>query len=243
MLAQRTQKLISEVKPDAVLVQTNEDWWNTARLMQYVDSQQEFDHYHKHLDRYQRYYSHNMTNWKNNSRTLLFWARYYAYCALFWAHYKIPSNFNFTRPGLEVKFALEEAEKSGSKIYFMGPEFDQITWQRLMHETRMNITHFLWTKFSYGGHRFYSYENHENKIRLAVTEPSQFAEKCLDQHKVNWYIQTMAIYFPKFKSIFVDKKDQDLFKMIDSCPSKRIVAVVNQWHMEGIEHEWANRYG
>jgi hypothetical protein len=30
MLAQRTQKLIQEVKPDTVMVQTNEQWWNTA---------------------------------------------------------------------------------------------------------------------------------------------------------------------------------------------------------------------
>ena len=45
MLAQRTQKLIQEVKPDAVMVQTNAKWWDSAKLLQYVDSQQEFEHY------------------------------------------------------------------------------------------------------------------------------------------------------------------------------------------------------
>jgi hypothetical protein len=38
MLAQRTQKLIQELKPDAVMVQTNENWWNAAKLLEYVDS-------------------------------------------------------------------------------------------------------------------------------------------------------------------------------------------------------------
>ena len=38
MLAQRTQKLIQEVKPEAVLVQTNQEWWNTAKMLKYVDS-------------------------------------------------------------------------------------------------------------------------------------------------------------------------------------------------------------
>ena len=38
MLAQRTQKLIQEVKPEAVMVQTNEQWWNTAQMLQFVDS-------------------------------------------------------------------------------------------------------------------------------------------------------------------------------------------------------------
>lgn len=30
MLAQRTQKLIQEIKPEAVMVQTNPEWWQTA---------------------------------------------------------------------------------------------------------------------------------------------------------------------------------------------------------------------
>ena len=30
MLAQRTQKLIQEVKPDTVMVQANYQWWNSA---------------------------------------------------------------------------------------------------------------------------------------------------------------------------------------------------------------------
>lgn len=38
MLAQRTQKLIEELKPDHVLVQTDEKWWSHARLLKYVDS-------------------------------------------------------------------------------------------------------------------------------------------------------------------------------------------------------------
>lgn len=53
----------------------------------------------------------------------------------------------------------------------------------------------------------------------------------------------MDIFFPKFKRIFVDLRDEDLFKAIDKCPDKKIVVVVNQWHMEGIEHNWAHRYG
>jgi hypothetical protein len=31
MLAQRTKKLIEELKPDTVIVQTNEKWWESAR--------------------------------------------------------------------------------------------------------------------------------------------------------------------------------------------------------------------
>jgi hypothetical protein len=74
-------------------------------------------------------------------------------------------------------------------------------------------------------------------------EPSQFAEKCLDPYMINWFISNMSIYFPNFKRIFVDQRDDDLFAKIDRAPEKKIVVVVNQWHMEGIEHNWAHRYG
>jgi predicted SAM-dependent methyltransferase len=81
MLAQRTQKLIKEVKPEAVLVQTSQEWWNTTKLLQYVNSQQEFNHYQKHLSRYQWDKSFNL--WKNNFRSYIFWPRFYLYSALF----------------------------------------------------------------------------------------------------------------------------------------------------------------
>lgn len=41
----------------------------------------------------------------------------------------------------------------------------------------------------------------------------------------------------------MDKRDEDLFIQIDKHPSKKMVVVVNQWHMEGIEHMWCHRYG
>jgi len=121
------------------------------------------------------------------------------------------------KPGLEIKFALEEAEKAGAKTYFLGPEFDQKTWARLYHETRMNIPHYLYKRFQYYGFINYTMERHENTIRLHNSEPSQWAEKCLDQHLINWYIQNTAIFFPRFKSIFIDDKDTELFRQIDQA--------------------------
>ena len=38
MLAQRTKKLIEEIKPDTVIVQTSEEWWQSAKLLNYVNS-------------------------------------------------------------------------------------------------------------------------------------------------------------------------------------------------------------
>jgi pheromone shutdown protein TraB len=51
------------------------------------------------------------------------------------------------------------------------------------------------------------------------------------------------VFFPRVKEIFVDKRDEDLFRAIDESEGKTVVAVVNQWHLEGIEHFWCQRYG
>ena len=82
----------------------------------------------------------------------------------------------------------------------------------MFHETRLNVTHYIYKRITYYGHAFYAAETWENQIRLHNSEPSQYAEKVLDQHQINWYIQNIDIFFPKYKSIFVDKRDEDLFK-------------------------------
>ena len=76
-----------------------------------------------------------------------------------------------------------------------------------------------------------------------MSSPQAYTEKMLDANKMNWMIQSADIFFPKIKKIMVDERDEDLFKQIDSTQGEKVVVVVNQWHMEGIEHHWAHRYG
>ena len=95
-------------------------------MLQFVESQEELNSYGEHLDKYTMFSSFNL--W-NPTRALGFWTRFYMYAGLFNRHYKIP--FNFLRPGLEIKYACEEANRGGSKLYFLGPEFNQDTWQRV----------------------------------------------------------------------------------------------------------------
>ncbi len=76
-----------------------------------------------------------------------------------------------------------------------------------------------------------------------MVSSSAFTEKCLDSSMMNWFIQSTDIFFPKFKKILVDEKDEDLFRQIDNATGENVVVIVNQWHMEGIEHHWAHRYG
>jgi hypothetical protein len=92
-------------------------------MLQFVDSQEEFESYGKYLDKYTQMQSYSM--W-NPGRAFIFWSRFYMYSALFNYHYKIP--FNVLRPGLEIKYACEESSKVGAKTYFLGAELNGDTW-------------------------------------------------------------------------------------------------------------------
>jgi pheromone shutdown protein TraB len=125
MLAQRTQKLIQSVKPDNVLVMANPDWWDSARTLRYVDSQEEFTTYGKDLDKY------DIAKWMHYykaTRKYLFLGRLLSYYGLFQSHFRFGSDFNFFRPGLEVKYACEAAQQTGAKLTFLGSELNSPTW-------------------------------------------------------------------------------------------------------------------
>lgn len=141
-----------------------------------------------------------------------------------------------------MKFACEAAEKVGAEVMFLGSEVNPVTYERLYHETRMNMIYYMMKRLQYHQSPYVN-ETRNNRQKVAQAGPQAFTEKCLDQYLVNWYIQSLDIFFPRMKEIFVDKRDEDLFNYIDNCEGKKVVAVVNQWHMEGIEHHWCHRYG
>ena len=43
---------------------------------------------------------------------------------------------------------------------------------------------------------------------------------------------------PEQKKVIIDLKDESLFHKIYKAPGDKIVAVVNQWHVTGIEERW-----
>jgi hypothetical protein len=105
------------------------------------------NHYSKDLDPYTMKNQWIEFYW--NTRKWLFTLRVGLYASLFRFHYRFGFDFNLVRPGLEVKYACEQATKSGAELVFMGTELDKDTWNRMHHETRMNVFHYLWKRWQY----------------------------------------------------------------------------------------------
>lgn len=102
MLAQRTEKLIQELKPDEVMVQTSSEWWDAARSLKYVDSQDEFNAYGADLEKFEQ---KKMFDFFSATRVAIFQARIMSYYYLMQYHFRFGPHFRFTRPGLEIRNA------------------------------------------------------------------------------------------------------------------------------------------
>ena len=99
--------------------------------------------------------------------------------------YNLRTEWNPIDPGLEIKFALEEGEKAGAQLQFLGPELNEISWNNLYHETRYNP---LYTLINYLRDIFspYYFERTDHIQKFHKLGASTFAETCLEPELVNW---------------------------------------------------------
>lgn len=156
------------MKPDTVIVQAEQDWWTKAKMLQYVNSQDEMRHYDSMLDKL------SVSRWTDiywASRKFISLARLYMYQQLFNWHFGFSKrDYDFMRPGLEVKLACQAAEQTGANIHFAGNEIDNATWDRLNHETRFNLPQYFARTWEYAGTVWES-ELETQKQKLSMAGP------------------------------------------------------------------------
>jgi pheromone shutdown protein TraB len=72
---------------------------------------------------------------------------------------------------------------------------------------------------------------------LHVRGGEAFAES-IDRSRINFLVALLSKAAPHQKRILVDQRDKRIFRELNNIKGKNIVAVVNQWHMEGVETHW-----
>ena len=77
---------------------------------------------------------------------------------------------------------------------------------------------------------------------LRVRGGEAFAES-MDLSRTNMMVHIINKWVPSEKQILVDTKDESLFLDIYKLKGKRIVALINQWHVPGIEQRWRRATG
>lgn len=64
-----------------------------------------------------------------------------------------------------------------------------------------------------------------------------FAES-FDKFRANYVVYLLNKVAPNQKQVIIDVKDELLFEKIYHSKANKVVAVVNQWHVTGIEERW-----
>lgn len=232
LLAKRTRELIKSEKPDSIFVQTNEKWWNTVKEFKNINSQKELNLYNPILRNTQEWHM------ENNPRSLIFKMRFYPWLFLLTQMFGFPSSFHPFTPGLEMKWAIEEAQKLNSQIIYGGQEIHSGTLYALRTEKRFDIISLAWKYFFALRNKKWETE-YQDTFRLLDVHGGEIFAEILDKYRIAWLIKLFEKYAPFQKYILIDQKDLNLFYQIyRNCPGKKVFAIVNQWHAAGIEYHW-----
>ena len=74
--------------------------------------------------------------------------------------------------------------------------------------------------------------------RVMFVRGGEVFSESLDKYRANFLVHMLNRIAPEQKKVIIDKKDESLFERIYEAPGDKIVAVVNQWHVTGIEERW-----
>lgn len=175
---------------------------------------------------------------------MLWRARYYVWMATMHLAAGFPADFTPFTPGLEIKFALEAAEKNNSKIHFGGIEFDPVAIEALRTETNMYPHTFLMKSgVLFRAQNAWASDYYDFTHTMRTRGGEAFAES-IDRSRSNFMVGVLSKIAPQQKRILVDIRDETIFTDIyKKCEGDKIVAVVNQWHMQGIETHWKRATG
>jgi pheromone shutdown protein TraB len=141
-----------------------------------------------------------------------------------------------------MKYAVEEAEALKANLVYGGLELDSSTLRALELEKRMDFLPFA-LRATIGLHnKLWVSEEIDTYNSLRVHGGEAFAES-MDRSRLNWFVKLFEKYAPRQKQIIVDLKDEEIFYSLYRTPGKKIVAVVNQWHVPGVETHWRHATG
>lgn len=92
-------------------------WWNMAKQIQNVSNQEELNLYN---DVFKKAYKFNFELGIRNFRNSVFWVRFYSWLyQVNWIK-SFKDDFHPFIPGLEMKYAIEEAQNLNSQVRFGG---------------------------------------------------------------------------------------------------------------------------
>jgi pheromone shutdown protein TraB len=237
-LAARTKKLIEEVKPETVYAQTCQTWYDRVKGLEFKN-QEQFNRINGELN---DILFKRVNELPNNLRGLMVKSRFYAWAGFMNLHMNFPNDFNPIQPGVEILWGLQAAEKVGASVKYFGQIFNPLVVSSIAHEDGVNPLRVLarWLK----GESFSRWRTETSDFwsLLNTTGGPAFSEN-LDNKYMAWFVKWLERITPEYKYILVDKENERILRTLLESSDKKIVAVVNQYHIPGIEAAWRRATG
>ena len=240
VLAERTRALIERANPDSILVEATPHWYsevlyNLGGRMPKTN-REIFNTSFRPLA--------NLKLIENNLRTLLFKAKMYSWLMIMHQYFGIGmSKCSAFRPGLEVFNAITYAKQNHKEVLYAGQLFNSSVMKFLALEPRMYLIPLIYRLVRANNNQFWNKEWESYFGQMAVHGLPDFSES-VDDITINWFIKFFERISPYQKRILVDQEDIRLFDLIyKELDGKTIMAVVNHWHLPGIEYHWRHTTG
>lgn len=232
-LANRTKRLIQEIQPDTVIVQTSEEWAERAALLD-VSNQRQMTA----LNREMRDLVFPRYSYKGSTMgSIIFEMRYFSWLYTLNFLMGTGTDFHPLQPGLEVKYACESAQQVDADIEYLGTAFDQRYLDELQIEKRLNFFTTYYNYLAADANATYNAE-HRTQLDLLYAEgPESYAES-IDDETASWWIAFLRRMSPIQKKLMIERQDARIAKALIDGEGQNIVAVVNQWHLPGVEAAW-----
>jgi hypothetical protein len=240
VLAERTRTIIERFNPDSILVETTPNWYDEikANLGGRLPRTNE--------DVYNAYFRPlaNLYIIENNPRTLTFKSKMYPWLMIMGMLFKAGmTNCSAFRPGLEVFNAIKYAKENHKEVLYSGQVFNSSALKFMAMEPRMYLIPLLYRIFTAKNNMFWEKEWESYFGQLNVHGMPNFSE-WFDDTTINWFIKFFERIAPYQKRILIDQEDDRLFHLIyQDLDGKNLVAIVNHWHLPGIEYHWRHTTG
>ena len=122
---------------------------------------------------------------------------------------------------------------------FGGAELDRVTIEALRVQTDMYPHTLLWNMHQATNRTTTSWQTEwKDFLDVQHVRGSEAFAESMDRSRINFLVALLSKVVPKQKKVLIDERDERIFRELYALKGKNIVAVVNQWHMEGIETHW-----
>lgn len=137
-----------------------------------------------------------------------------------------------------MKYAIEAARSLNVEPNFVGGAFDGETMVGLETETSVHPFNMFLNILRFNRNESIGTEFAKDEALRALRSQEAYSES-IDTTGAYWWTYVLNYLAPEAKKVIIDDKDDNLFlKLYRESSAERTVAVVNHWHVPGIEARW-----